>query len=148
MTDPVGPPFEHTDYELSRIHGIDWGESEQDETRRRGEPSLEDELAKVLVKGNQHPSFASGDIEDRGVGCAWCSLPDPDNIVASTRQRSHDNAWDVLIGEEPHRRPLGSHGVDARLLKSSAGVMQAGAQILLSEARVVVQNLLVRPSLR
>ena len=103
--------LERPDLLLSR--GVE-GEAEEDDAGV-GAASADDELAEVLVVGNQDPLLGSGEREHLLVGqSGGVVAADPGGVVAALGEERGDPRLGALVEQKPHspgRRPAATFSV-------------------------------------
>ena len=77
------------------------GETQQEDAVG-GAPETEDELAEVLVGGEQEAFLGGGQIEHSVVCDPGSEFGDVEEVVALGAQAGDDAGLDALVGEEPH----------------------------------------------
>jgi hypothetical protein len=104
---------------------------------------VHDQLAEVLVLGEQHPTLAQGDRGDIGVGRTPIVLGQMHHVVAASAEMLDDAAVEAFVSQQAH--PSGDRGLAENHLL--VGEVVGGEElrcpyVLKRQARVRVHHLL------
>ena len=108
-----------------------------------------DQLAKILVLGQENASLPEGKPDNRLVVGSWRQVGDGQNFVSRPGQRTDDGVVAALVGQEARQRSparglrqLGGHGFFAR--NRIRRKDEAGVDVLLRQPRAGVEQLVGR----
>ena len=146
MALPVGAARQNTLRRLRNVLRRRGANAPQDHAGRCGEPGAEREFTEILVERHEHSIFHLRASKDLGIFGAGIILPDPCHVMAGVTELDDRDSREVLVRQETH----GSGGERVNPLRAEdlGRVAKARRDVLALEARVVLEDLGLRPALR
>jgi len=128
--------------------GRRWIAKKHDATRGWKAP-VKGEFTEVFVASQDDAGFPLSRLEHRGVGLARHAGPCPEYVMPGLLQPPHGDAREILIREKVHAYLLsfrGGEGDNTLRLQDLGSVEEARRNVVVCQARVVLDDLLLRPT--